>query len=121
MILVINDPVLLVFVNVNTWQMLGHYLINAWPILCQYLTNDWLLLGQCLANTWSILGQYLVNTWPMLGMRSHTRDLGMNSHSFLFFKNLNCAEAELCQANVNMKKQNCACSEFGINLDIVAC
>ena len=35
---------------------------------------------------WSILGllgQCLVNAWHMLGMESHTRDLGMNSHSFL--------------------------------------
>ena len=30
-------------------------------------------------NTWS-------NTWPKLGLESHARDLGMNSHSFLFSK-----------------------------------
>ena len=34
-------------------------------------------------------GKYLVDAWPtyarpMVGMGSHTRDLGMNSHSFLF-------------------------------------
>ena len=30
---------------------------------------------------------FLVNSWPawlMLGTESHSRDLGMNSHSFLF-------------------------------------
>ena len=30
---------------------------------------------------------FLINSWPawlMLGMESHYRDLGMNSHSFLF-------------------------------------
>ena len=41
------------------------------------------MLGKCLA----MHGQYLAilgNAWSILGMKSHTRDLGMNSHSFLF-------------------------------------
>ena len=31
-----------------------------------------------------MLGQCLAITWSFLGMKSHSRDLGMNSHSFLF-------------------------------------
>ena len=57
------------------------------------MPSTWSMLCQCMANAWSILGllcQFLAslaNSWPaclMLGMESHTRDLGMNSLSFLF-------------------------------------
>ena len=45
-----------------------------------WISLSWYTLGQ-------MLGKYLANTWPMLGMGlgSHTRDLGMNSLSFLFY------------------------------------
>ena len=68
--------------QLNTWSIFGQYFVYAWSLLGQCLVN-WSLLAQCLVNTWS-------NSWPMLGMKSHTRDLGMNSHSFLlrqFFLN----------------------------------
>ena len=44
---------------------------------------EWLSLAVCWSNSCLI---YLTNSWPawlMLGMESHSRDLGMNSHSFL--------------------------------------
>ena len=68
----------------NTRPLLGQYLSNtfqilaklayAWPILAQ----AWSILGLCLAQAWPTYA------WPMLGMESHSRDLGMDSHPFLF-------------------------------------
>ena len=51
---------------------------NSWPNTRQNTWPKW--LGKNLGN------RMLVNslpTWLMLGMESHSRDLGMNSHSFL--------------------------------------
>ena len=45
---------------------------------------EWLSLAVCWSNSCLI---YLTNSWPawlMLGMESHSCDLGMNSHPFLF-------------------------------------
>ena len=45
------------------------------------------MLRLMLGDAWKCLAM-LVNAWQcwaMLGMESHTRDLGMNSHSFLLF------------------------------------
>ena len=56
--------------------LLGQYL----PTIDQYLVNSWPMLGQHLANTWPILGQCLANS----------RDLGMNSLSFLLKKRKYC-------------------------------
>ena len=44
-----------------------------------------------LAKALPIHGKYLVNSWPawsVLGMKSHSRNLGMNSHLFLLYKYL---------------------------------
>merc|ERR1712083_642878 len=49
------------------------------------LVHAWSMLGPCLVHAWSMLGPCLAHAWSMLGMDSHTRDLGMNSHSFLFW------------------------------------
>ena len=50
-------------------------------LLCQYLP----IIDQYLVNSWPMLGQHLANTWPILGQcLANSRDLGMNSLSFLF-------------------------------------
>ena len=57
--------------------MLGQFMTNACSILAQYLPNSSPILAQCLPK-------FLPLAWPMLGLVSHSRDLGMNSLSFLF-------------------------------------
>ena len=54
--------------------------------MCLIKSLACLVHSQYFANVWPMLGQFLAcipNAWLMLGMESHTRDLGMNSLSFL--------------------------------------
>ena len=50
---------------------------------CPNLAFSWILLGIYMASAWHLLGICLTSAWHLLGMESHSRDLGMNSHSFL--------------------------------------
>ena len=81
--------------NLTFWDFLAR-IVRLYGNWTWYTWRDQ-ILGQYLVNAWPMLGQCLVNAWSLLGMESHSRDLGMNSHSFLL--KLMCATAPIdpCQ------------------------
>ena len=62
-------------------------LIEDTPSNLPYLAMNWYKRSLGLAEPLPMHDRYLIDSWPawhMLGMKSNTRNLGMNSHSFLF-------------------------------------